>query len=497
MLILISYNIRNLNGVNMSVISGIRVLDPKVRETFRAQSPRSCMATLGKIVFAPLTIAKSAFHLGRTVLQTVFQPYIYHASSAKFKQKLDCERLEKSREDLRQIGGSTVAIQTTDGDWIEAMYFDVNEFKSAMVSHGGRFIVDPSGKQYLRSYSDELTETLRKTMKLEGRFVVDPDVEDDLVFEVELTKSAPLDPEVSQRQVMILTQGNGGIFEKDRASVAATLLKGQSCMVFNVRGTGRSHGKPNEDRSYRDIEAVYQYLIHKGFTPDQMCVNGYCLGAGLAVDLASRHPVNLILDRPFARIGDVMADVARDYIVELVKLDPENPRTQMIGNFTSDAVSSVIDHFVISYNNKSKLPRVRGSILYVHSDKDEVIPVRSREKMKEALKVCPNATIQTSDAFEHCEPWDEATEQVHQDHSRRYGMARRYPNTSIPPSLALDRLSRHPIFRLTDTKFKASALVGAAAATGGVPAVVTTSVVLGAREGYKRRKALKDSQMGM
>jgi pimeloyl-ACP methyl ester carboxylesterase len=474
---------------NMASISNLVITDPKVYTTFSAKRQGSCGETLGRIVFAPFALARGAIGLCKTVLQSAFQPYVYHASSEKYRMKLDADRLEKSREDLRAIGGQTVALQTVDGDWIEAMYFDVNDFKSAMVGHGGRFVVDPSGKQFLRSYSDELTTLLRKNLKLEGKYVKDEAVPDDLVFQVELPSSAPGDPLVGKKQVMILTQGNGGIFEKDRTTVAQTLFKGQSCMVFNVRGTGRSHGKPNEERSYRDIEAVYQFLRSKGFNPEEMCVNGYCLGAGLAVDLASRHPVHLILDRPFARIGDVMADIARDFVMERIKVDPENWCVQKIGDLTSDVVASVIDRCVISYNNQSKLPRVQGSILFVHSDQDEVIPLRSRNRMEEAVRACPNATIQTSDEFEHNDPWDEETEEIYQDHLRKHGMVRRYPNTAIPPSISLARLNRAPLL----PKMALRALVlgaSGAVASGPQGAVVTMLVGEGLAAGYKKRNKL-------
>lgn len=465
----------------MSSISVLDPFNPKVEERFQVQKKRSCTHLLSRIVFAPVVIAKGAFHCFRNIAQSALQPHIYPASSEKFKEKLDVDRLEQSREVLRSIGGQTVALQTTDGDWLEAMYFDVENFKRAMMNKGGRFIVTPSGKQFLRSYSDELTTILGEAMKLDGTYVNDPDVIDDQVFQVELSDSTSTDPQIFQKQAMILTQGNRGIFEMNRSSVIATLLKGQSCVTFNIRGTGRSHGKPNEERSYRDIEAVYLFLQSKGFSSNQICVWGYCLGAGLAVELASQYPIHLILDRPFAKIGDVAVHFARAYINKYIKVDLENPKIKGIVDLVTNISSSAINLFIISYDNLSKLPRVKGSIFYVHSDEDGVIPEGSRNKMREALKRNELAIIQTSDAFEHGGPWDSETEQIHETYLRKNGMFRRYPNTAAPPLISLGRLIRRPLLcRKQVQSIQASVLLGGASLAWGPPGAVLTAVTLGA-----------------
>ncbi|HSX38944.1 MAG TPA: alpha/beta fold hydrolase [Chlamydiales bacterium] len=232
-----------------------------------------------------------------------------------------------------------------------------------------------------------------------------------------------------EKQVSILTQGSGGIFEMTRKKIAPVLMSGQSCMVFNIRGTGRSQGIPDEQKTYRDIEAVCQFLNFKGFSDHQINVNGYCLGSGLAVDLASRRPVHLILDRPFAKIGDVMSSIVK----------------QASHPFHRGNLDSVIDYtipaganwWVMSYDNVAKLPYVRGSICLIESGKDELIPFTSREKIKAIVAKMPNSMIRSSREFGHTDLfWDEETDAVFLNHLSDHRISRMHMLTPLPPQFA-------------------------------------------------------------
>jgi dienelactone hydrolase len=217
------------------------------------------------------------------------------------------------------------------------------------------------------------------------------------------------------------------------------LLNGQDYMAFNIRGTGRSQGKPTEQRTYEDIETVYQFLKSKGYSDDQISVYGYCLGSGLAVNLASTHPVHLILDRPFAKIADVAASAATEMTLGTLKIDSAGPRLSKFIAAVNWALAQGLNWTVISYDNLSKLSRVQGSILFIHSGIDEVIPEPSREAMRKKVEKIAqkrgDVKIQVSNVFGHNDLWDIATNNIAHSHFANTNTLREYPKTHRPPNL--------------------------------------------------------------
>jgi len=430
---------------NSQPIIPLKPIDPRdasIRDTFQAKwSRRPACERITSILSLPFYPVKKGYQLFRNILQIAVRPLVYHACSKQFVKKMDGDRLETSRERLRMIGGQTVLLVTEDGGFLEGMYLDIENFRRAITARGGQFLVREDGKYVLRSYEPELTKLLKESFDLVGKEVSCPQllIEEDYVYEIELPIGEGSAPTGSQKQAMVLTQGNAGLFEMNRAKIMSVLLSGQSCMVFNLRGTGRSHGSPNEERSYRDIEAVAQFLHSKGYEDSQISVQGYCLGSGMAVDLAARRPVHLILDRPFSKIGDVMASVVKG------KAEEHLPLSERQKGFLGRAIEIIVpigaNWAVMSYDNGSKIKRVRGSICYILSEKDDVIPEPSRENLKNAV-VKKGGTVWGSGEFDHCGSWDPRTEQFFVSHMSDHRLTRRHLPTMPPPRLALHSLVR-------------------------------------------------------
>lgn len=84
------------------------------------------------------------------------------------------------------------------------------------------------------------------------------------------------------------------------------LKQGLNVMVFNYGGYRKSEGSPTAQRTFADAEAAYQYVKKEIGTDDsRIIVHGISLGGGPSSYLASQHPVHLVLDRTFRRVGDV------------------------------------------------------------------------------------------------------------------------------------------------------------------------------------------------
>lgn len=81
--------------------------------------------------------------------------------------------------------------------------------------------------------------------------------------------------------------------------VAANIL------IFDYRGYGRSQGSPSERGLYADAVAALEMLRQQG--PQlPVLVHGHSLGAAVAIDLATRRPVDgLIVESPFTNARDM------------------------------------------------------------------------------------------------------------------------------------------------------------------------------------------------
>ncbi len=259
-----------------------------------------------RFIASPLIWAYQAI---RRVGQSFLRSRIYHASSESFKQSIDSTRLERSREILRSIGGRTVILKTEDDVLIEGMFFDVNAFFNRVVDLGGRFQIDSEGNQMLICTTEQCSR-LFSSWTINNQQIISFRIASDRsgAMSASISPEGLMVPSIRHKQLMILTQGNAGLFEMGRKEILKTLMLGNSCMVFNIRGTGRSQGTPNEEGTHRDLEAVYQYVSNRGFCNQRISVKGYCLGSGPAVHLASQPPIPLILDRPFAKISDIMSE---------------------------------------------------------------------------------------------------------------------------------------------------------------------------------------------
>ena len=77
--------------------------------------------------------------------------------------------------------------------------------------------------------------------------------------------------------------------------------------MFDYRGYGRSEGNPSEAGLYADARAALEATqMHAEVRQDEIVVVGQSLGAAVAVELASAHPVRgVVLEAAFTSIPDM------------------------------------------------------------------------------------------------------------------------------------------------------------------------------------------------
>ncbi len=129
--------------------------------------------------------------------------------------------------------------------------------------------------------------------------------------------------------------------------------------IFDYRGYGRSNGKISEEGTYKDGEAALKYLRERAdVDPTKIVFFGRSLGASVAAEIATRQRcLALILETPFASVRE-MARVAFPFLP--------------IGPFLRTR-----------YDTVEKIKKVRGPLLVLHGDRDEIVPFDQGRKVFE------------------------------------------------------------------------------------------------------------------
>lgn len=118
---------------------------------------------------------------------------------------------------------------------------------------------------------------------------------------------------------------------------------GYSVFAYDYHGYGTSEGSPSEKNAYLDVQAAYDYLVRELKTPpDRIIALGRSVGAGAAIDLASKNPLaGLIVESAFATAFRVVTHVA------LFPFD--------------------------KFRNIDKIGKVRCPVLVMHGENDEIV----------------------------------------------------------------------------------------------------------------------------
>jgi pimeloyl-ACP methyl ester carboxylesterase len=164
-----------------------------------------------------------------------------------------------------------------------------------------------------------------------------------------------------ERAAVMICHGNAGHIG-DRAALArAYLAMDRAVLLFDYRGFGRSSGTPDEEGTYLDALAAWDWLTGPGgFDAQRAAVHGESLGGAVAIELALRREVGaLVLESTFTTLADVGA---RAYPFLPVRLLAR-----------------------IRYDNLSKLPRIGRPVLFLHSPADQLVPYAHARRLAQAL----------------------------------------------------------------------------------------------------------------
>jgi uncharacterized protein len=156
---------------------------------------------------------------------------------------------------------------------------------------------------------------------------------------------------------VLFFHGNAGNIADRFEKLDVLHALGADVLIIDYRGYGRSEGKPNEDGTYRDARAAYDYLTKTlNREPKSVVVYGESLGSAVAADLASKVEVGgLVLEEAFTSIPDVGQ-----------RMFPFLPVRWLVRN---------------KYDTLSKMPRIHAPLLILHSRDDEFFDLRHAQRI--------------------------------------------------------------------------------------------------------------------
>jgi pimeloyl-ACP methyl ester carboxylesterase len=194
------------------------------------------------------------------------------------------------------------------------------------------------------------------------------------LFGPALTRTGAPHPDARTRPTILFFYGNGMCMADTMGEFLALRRLGANVVVADFLGYGMSGGKPSEAGCYATADAVYEHVVGRpDIDPAKVVPMGWSLGAGAAIDLASRRPVaGLIAFSAFT----TMNDMAR-------KVLPAFP------------TSLVLRH---KFDNQAKLAKLSCPILLGHGRRDAIIP----------YAMCERLTAVAGDRLVECVTVDEA-----------------------------------------------------------------------------------------
>jgi fermentation-respiration switch protein FrsA (DUF1100 family) len=163
---------------------------------------------------------------------------------------------------------------------------------------------------------------------------------------------------------VLYCHGNAGNLSHRSAQIAQWQDHlGQSVLIFDYPGYGKSGGKPSEAACYAAAEAAYDWLVDNAMVPaEQIILYGGSLGGGVAVELAHRGKAHraLVLLKTFTSIPDM---AQQQY--------PWFPARWLVRN---------------KFDNLAKIGQCSGPVFIAHGDCDRLVPYSHGQRLVAAAR---------------------------------------------------------------------------------------------------------------
>ena len=166
-------------------------------------------------------------------------------------------------------------------------------------------------------------------------------------------------PTPGARATLLWFHGNAGNLSHRLDNIQRLLPLNLNIFIFDYRGYGKSEGEPDEKGIYKDSQAAYNMVLElEGVTVNSLFLFGRSLGGICATETALNNPARgLILESTFTSASDMSRK-----IIPLIPL--------------GWAIRSKLDAI-------NKVPELKLPKLFLHGDRDEVVPFDLGRKLYE------------------------------------------------------------------------------------------------------------------
>ena len=164
-----------------------------------------------------------------------------------------------------------------------------------------------------------------------------------------------LEPEADFKQNILFFHGSGGNVSTYLFMMRPLTKIGYRVMMIDVRGYGKSDGKPTHIGIAEDAPKIYNWLIQQEkFKDEKLIVYGASMGTQVATNLTSKLKTNislLILDGSMTSFTDIALVSAPNFQKNMIKQYVTSP-----------------------YTAKEDIKKVSCPVLIIHSEGDEDVP---------------------------------------------------------------------------------------------------------------------------
>jgi uncharacterized protein len=156
--------------------------------------------------------------------------------------------------------------------------------------------------------------------------------------------------------LVVFFHGNGSDLANSVVKMLPFIEAGFGLLATGYRGYSGNPGSPSEPGLSADARSVHDWLAAEGYGRERLVYYGESLGTAVAVKLASEHPPSaLVLEAPPSSIADVAAAHYWYLPVRLLIRDP--------------------------WDSLSRIARVGAPVLFLHGERDPVVPARFGRKL--------------------------------------------------------------------------------------------------------------------
>ena len=162
---------------------------------------------------------------------------------------------------------------------------------------------------------------------------------------------------LNNNPILVYFHGNSFDIGERAYRIKRYIDRGWGVLLLSWRGYSGNLGKPTEKNLYLDAEAAIDWVKNKlNCNYQDIIIYGESLGSGVAVEFGTRYKFkSIILEAPFTSIIDI---AKKRYFIYPVK-------------------RLIFD----SFDNYSKIDKVKSPILIISGKKDEIVPHSQSKKL--------------------------------------------------------------------------------------------------------------------